>query len=355
MRLLDRYIRTNILTATVLVLLIVVGIESFMEFVQQLNTIGVGHFTVWLALLYVPMKLPSDCYQLFPMIGFLGSLIGLGRIASTSELMVMRSAGVSIHRIAWSVIKTAILMIVVVTLVGEVVAPALQFKADQMKTQAMGQSLSRNYLTSGIWLHQENDFIHIGSVVSPSKVSDVLMYQFNRGLHLRDVIKAKTAVLDGRGQWVLHDIQETDFNSKRAVGQKLSSEPVHFLFNPRYAHQITKGASEQSVVGLLKSILYREKTGLVTSQYWFAFWQRVIQPLTTIVMICLGIPFIFGSLRSASAGSRLLTGIVVGFAFYMLNQFFGPITMVYQFPPFLAALAPTVFFLCVYLLMLRKV
>ena len=61
-------------------------------------------------------------------------------------------------------------------------------------------------------------------------------------------------------------------------------------------------------------------------------------------MICLGVPFIFGSLRSATMGLRLLTGVIIGFMFYMLNQFFGPFALVYQLPPTAAAITPTVLF-----------
>ena len=73
--------------------------------------------------------MPAELYQLFPVAGFLGGLIGLGRLASTSELIVMRAAGVSIARIAWAVVKAALLMLVVITVVGEWQAPTWQYQA----------------------------------------------------------------------------------------------------------------------------------------------------------------------------------------------------------------------------------
>jgi len=76
----------------------------------------------------------------------------------------------------------------------------------------------------------------------------------------------------------------------------------------------------------------------------FDFWQRLFQPLATLVMICLAVPFIFGPLRTGTMGLRILSGVIVGFGFYILNQFFGPFSMVYQFPPLLAAGLPTLLF-----------
>ena len=85
------------------------------------------------------------------------------------------------------------------------------------------------------------------------------------------------------------------------------------------------------------------------------FWTRMLQPLTTVIMICLGVPFIFGSLRSASMSSRILTGIIIGFVFYMLNQFLGPIALVYQWPSWTAGALPTLLFLVIYALLFSKI
>ncbi len=128
--------------------------------------------------------------------------------------------------------------------------------------------------------------------------------------------------------------------------------PLNVVFNPTLLQAGRKRVDQQSIVELYHAIIYRNHSGLATNQYQFTFWHRLIQPLTTIVMICLGVPFIFGSLRSASMGLRVLTGVIIGFAFYMLNQFFGPFTMVYQIPPVLAAVMPTLLFAvaCVILL-----
>ena len=49
---------------------------------------------------------------------------------------------------------------------------------------------------------------------------------------------------------------------------------------------------------------------------------------------------------------RVMLGVMLGFVFYMMNQLFGPITLVYQFPPILAAFMPSLVFLCVMMVLL---
>ncbi|ACJ18521.1 LPS export ABC transporter permease LptG [Coxiella burnetii] len=350
MPLLNRYIRNAIITATALVMLVLLGIEMFMEFIGQLSQIGSVHYGLGQAFLYVLTQLPSDLYQLFPMAGFLGCLIGLGRLASSSELMVMRTAGVSIAGVTWAVVKAALLMMVVMTFIGEVIAPQLEASGEETKLTALSKAVGYKAL-GDVWLHGAQSFIHIGSVDAKNKISEVSQFFINNKHQLLSAVYAPKGEYV-KGHWILYNVKQTQFTPNRTTEKKIAKFPLTIVFNPDHLQQGRKMVDRQSIVGLYHTIRYRQQAGLQTSRYVFAFWQRFIQPLTTVVMICLGVPFIFGSLRQASMGWRILTGIVIGFAFYMLNQFFGPFAMVYQIPPIFAALMPTVLFAvgCVILL-----
>uniref|UniRef100_UPI003296AC3F LptF/LptG family permease n=1 Tax=Salmonella enterica TaxID=28901 RepID=UPI003296AC3F len=73
------------------------------------------------------------------------------------------------------------------------------------------------------------------------------------------------------------------------------------------------------------------------------------------VMILMALPFIFGPLRSVPMGVPVVTAIRLGFVFYVLDQIFGPLTLVYGIAPIVGALLPSAtFFLISLWLMLRK-
>lgn len=353
MRLLDRYIGKHVITSTFLVVLILVGIQSFMDFVSQLSDIGKGHYGVLQALFYVPLRLPTDLYQLFPVAGFLGSLIGLGRLASGSQLIVMRAAGFSILQIVGAVVKAAILMLIVITALGEWVAPLGQDRAVQLKIHALHKQLDGNAL-EGVWLHQGNAYINIRSVSYDEKLTQVTSFVFGKNHQLSTLIFAPSGYRDRNG-WVLQDVQETQLLSDKVTLVNRKSQRIPLVFEPKLLKKTQEDVDAESLFTLVHNILYREKTGLVTSQYEYAFWKRLFQPLTTLVMICLGIPFVFGSLRSSTMGFRIMMGVIVGFGFNMLNQFFGPITLVYQFPPLFAAAMPTVLFSIAYVMLFKRI
>jgi lipopolysaccharide export system permease protein len=98
-RILDKYISKTVLNMIFLVAFALLALEIFIEFTREFHDIGSGEYGLLQVLAYVPLVLPLDIYQLFPMVGLLGSLLGLGGLATHSELIVMRAAGFSFTQI----------------------------------------------------------------------------------------------------------------------------------------------------------------------------------------------------------------------------------------------------------------
>lgn len=139
------------------------------------------------------MQIPAQYYQLFPMAGFLGALIGLGRLSASSELIIMRASGVSIAQIAWSVFKTALIMIIVVTAIGEGLGPLFQQKSAQIQQAAL--SAPNAALLKSVWLHEGNSFTHIGALKNHETMMDVTHYQFDPTGRLLSVANAVSGQL----------------------------------------------------------------------------------------------------------------------------------------------------------------
>ena len=107
-KILDLYIGRTIIATSSLVLATFVGLSAIIKYVEQLRKVGEGTYDLVQALLYVLLSIPRDIEMFFPMAALLGALIGLGMLASSSELVVMQAAGFSKLDIGLSVLKTAV-------------------------------------------------------------------------------------------------------------------------------------------------------------------------------------------------------------------------------------------------------
>jgi lipopolysaccharide export system permease protein len=353
MKKLDRYIAKTVLSAIGLVTLLLAGLQLFILFVNQLQDLGRIDYGILQACFFVLLQLPYQIYLFFPMASLLGSLIGLGMMANHSELIVMRASGMSIGQITAAVLKASLVLILFVTLVGETLVPSLAHYANDYKISALsgGQSLR---MGEGMWLRFGTDFISIGRIMPNNVLNEVYQFRFDATNQLQLARYIREAQYDNEA-WTAHDVSQTEFSAEQTKAQTLASMNWDVPIKPQIL-KISSSDPDEMSLHELNQYLREQKRGKQTAaNYQLAFLQRLIQPITTMVMIILAIPFIFGPLRSSTMGSKLLVGATVGFGFHILNHFLGPVSMVFQWPPALAAFGPTFIFALLGIFLMKRV
>jgi lipopolysaccharide export system permease protein len=353
MRILDRYIATTVLSAIGLVTLMLIGLQIFILFVNQLEDLGKLDFGMWQATVFVLLQMPYQVYLFFPMASLLGSLIGLGLLANHSELVVMRAAGMSIGQITRAVLKASLLVIILVTCIGELLVPKMAQFANDYKTSALtgGQTLRT---AQGVWVRYGNDFISIGQILPDKILQDVYQFRFDAEHHLQ-LARQINEVRFVDQVWVAYGVNQTEFFKDRTKATKLNSLVWDVAIKPQVLMISSVEPDEMTLHELNRYLREQKRTKQNAHVYKLAFYQRIVQPFTTVVMMMLAIPFIFGPLRSSTMGSKLLVGATVGFSFHIVNRFFGPVSTVFQWPAELAALVPTIVFAILGLYLMRRV
>ena len=342
---LARYIGSTLIKAMLLVLLVFIGLELFILLATQLNSLGKGSYHIGQAFLYVLLILPQQTYVLFPVAGLLGMLFGLSILANHSELIIMRAAGLS----PWQIMRYALvfggLLIIIMTLIGEGVGPWAKHLAEKQKLKATtsGRALKT---AQGLWLRQEQNFYYIQNIYSPKHIENISHYSFNTHQQLESVSFAKEGYFKNH-EWHIQAIQKSiiHLDLKKITTQHIPNTIWDLAIDPRLLSISSSTPNEMSLSQLSDYIDYQKRSHLVPLIYQLSFWQRVMQPLASLVMMFLAIPFIFGFLRSTTTSLRLLLGIIVGFVFYMCNQLFPPLSQVLNFPPYFAAFLPSLLFM----------
>jgi lipopolysaccharide export system permease protein len=92
---------------------------------------------------------------------------------------------------------------------------------------------------------------------------------------------------------------------------------------------------------LQRYIRYLQTNGLDADRYLVAYFSRIASVVSVVLMTVLALPFVFGGLRSAGAGARLLVGLIIGLTYYVLGEVFITGGEVYGLPPLAIAFAPS--------------
>jgi len=352
---LDRYIGKTIFNTIMMTLFMLVSLSGIIKFVDQLKKSGQGSYDALGAGLYTILSVPKDIQIFFPMAALLGALLGLGTLAQRSELVVMQASGFTRLQVALSVMKTAIPLVLLTMAVGEFVAP----QGEQMARNFRAQQLYGGSLVStqnGLWAKDGNDFIYIERIKGDNEIDGVSIYRFNDARRLQSVRYAATATWDqARKRWELAQVDESDLTDPKQItgSQSLNGEWKTNL-TPDKLGVVALDPDALSISGLYNYSKYLKQSGQESGRYQLNMWGKIFQPLSVAVMMLMALSFIFGPLRSVSMGVRVVTGISFGFLFYVLDQIFGPLSLVYGLPPILGAILPSGAFFAISLYLLLK-
>ncbi len=335
---LDRYIGTQVFYAILAVLGIILGLALLFAFIDELSDLNKGDYGLAQALWYVLLTAPRRAYEMLPMAALIGCLIGLGTLASNSELTIMRAAGVSIGRIVWAVMKPMLVLMLAGILIGEYVAPLTENQAQADRALAQGGGAAQSS-KRGMWHRQGQEYVHINAVQPNGVLLGVTRYRFDDERRLLSSSFARRAEYRGN-HWMLRNVQTTLLHEDRSEVINQPEERWEIELNPELLGTVVMEPEALSVTGLWQYIHYLGEQGLNNARYWLAFWTKVLQPLVTGALVLMAISFIFGPLRSVTLGQRVFTGVLVGFIFRIAQDLLGPSSLVFGFSPLLAVLVP---------------
>lgn len=349
---LDRYIGKTIMSTIGICLFLLISLSGIIRFIDQLRKIKVDYDALSVGIFSLLM-VPKDLEVFFPMAALLGSLIGLGMLASRSELIVMETSGFSRFKIAKAVMKTAIPLVIITMAIGEWVAPVSEQTARNMRSEKIyGNSLMAE--KGSLWAKDGNDYVYIGRINNDNSISDIDIYSVNEN-KLLSITHATNGIFKD-GVWTLSQIEKNDLSQpNKVLGYNMVSMQWKTNITPDKLSIVAFDPESLSASGLYQYSQYLKNSGQDNKYYDLLFWKKIIKPVSVAVMMLLALSFIFGPLRSVSMGIRVVIGISFGFLFYIADNLFAQTSIVIGIYPVIGSLLTSLVFLLIsYALFKRK-
>lgn len=336
MRKISRYIWRTVFGAIALALLVFLALDFIFTLIAQLESVK-GNYTAYEAFLNVILTLPRRVYTYIPFACLIGCLAGLGSLASSSELVIVRAAGVSTARIVWMVLRPALIFILLALLVGEFVAPYSEQMAVNRRAIVLGESVKQSQQKT--WNHEQNEFLHFDAVLPSGVIYGVSRYQLDDAHQLVSASYTRQAIYQG-DHWQEEDISITHFDTDATRIETLDSRRWETQMTPNLLNILVLDPHNLSIRNLYYYINYLAEQHIANGDYSLSFWQKTLEPLATASLVLIAISFIFGPLRSVTMGQRVFTGVIFGVVFEIVQRLLGPSSLVFGFPPMLAVLLP---------------
>lgn len=351
MKRLNLYIGRQVAAAIAAVVLVVVSLDGLSEFIDQLDDLE-GSYDLADALIYTGLTLPTSFYSYLPLACLVGCLVGLGTLASHSELTVMRAAGVSVRQLIAAVMLPVLLFVGAGVLLGEFVTPTTDQLAESRKAIALGQ---RSALQGqrGIWNREGNEIMHINAVLPGGDLVGVTRFQFDGSQRLTRTSFAERATYD-RGEWREWAVTIVVLNARSMERYFEEARTWRADLTPAVLSVLALAPENLPMHRLYSYARYLERQGQSSGEYWLGFWQKALQPLASLSLVMIAISFIFGPLRQVTLGFRIFAGVLVGIVFQTAQELLGPSSLLYGFPPLLAVLLPILVSSAIGLVLIRR-
>ena len=339
-RQMDRHVATTLFKSSAVVLLCLLALVTLFTLVDEFRDITPG-YTKGQALEYVLYTTPRQLYELMPYGAFIGALVGLGILANHAELTVLRSCGVSLLRLFGAAAIPVLVLVGANQILGEFVAPAGEAAAGALKLDVQRRT---GHVSTSHWTREGTLYTEIGGYAEDGELVGVRQYAVQDG-KLTLSRRADRAVFvndgEGTGHWLLKDVVETRIGPQATRVHRFDELPWHSGTEPELlSAKALFDPTKLSFADLDFQIRYMEREGLDPTRYQIAFWSKALQPVAVLGLVLLALAFVTGPLREVGMGARLAVGLAVGLAFKYLVDLFGPMSVVFPIPPWLAMSIP---------------
>jgi lipopolysaccharide export system permease protein len=319
MNILDRYLYRTVLVYTAMAMAVLLTLGALFVFISQQSDIGIGTYSAGGAFLFTLLNVPQQAFELLPIGALIGALMGLGNLASGSELVVTRASGVSVWRIAWPVGLAGLTLALIMYGIGEYAAPPLAQFAKREKTTDKLADVSFAG-SSSAWVKDGNLILRVQTGEVDRAFGGVSIFQLDGPTKLRSIQRAERISVADPGRWSLHNVATTRFGDDHVDSNLVGETTMRSTVNPDFLGLAATDPDLLTLRGLATYIEHLHRNNLDTASYEIGYWSRIARLFGVIVVTLLSLPFVFGPLRTTGAGTRTVIGVMLGVVFFLINR-----------------------------------
>jgi lipopolysaccharide export system permease protein len=354
MKKIDKYIASSVLWAFLIVAIVLLGLDFALTFIEQIKKVN-DNYTIQSLLQVIMYRLPGKLAEYIPIASLIGTLMGLGTLAATSELTVMRAAGMPIWRIGFAACQPILLVSLMGMGISEFVAPTAEQKANLIE-KFKDQKSGTFSLTGGVWLKADSDFVYIDAADDTGTLYGIEIFSPNKQekQQLAFTKSATTAQHIQGSKWQLNNVTETFFFPDRIETKSTPHAEWSVSITPENLFLASQEPETLSLSQLLNYQTYLRQEKLDASQYELEFWITALRPVASLALVLVALSSVFGPLRSSTMGGRIFSGVIIGLAFQNALNLFGRMSVAVSFPPIIGVSIPIIICLLAGIILVRR-
>lgn len=286
-----------------------------------------------------------------PMSCLLAALLGFAKMSSNSELVALKSAGLSFRRIVRPVVIATFIISIISFFVNETLVPMSERAAANVMMYEVLQETPPVFKQK-IFLREESGgvlkrVIYIDKMdMRTNDMENLIVQEFEEN-RLARIITAETGEwLDG--SWWMEDGKVFDIKTDGDVGLlfRFQRQALMLSFNPDEVKTSSDDPDQMTITELYRTIRIFDKRGMDAGKLWMILHLRISVPWACLILGIVGAALGSRPQRSGSSVGLGLSVIIV-FVYYVIMSFSKSLGEAQYMPPLIAAWTANAVFLTV--------
>ncbi|MGK0291063.1 MAG: lipopolysaccharide export system permease protein [bacterium] len=277
---------------------------------------------------------------LTPITTLIATTLTLYSLSKTSEIIAIKAAGRSTFQILWPLLLTS-------TLMAGFSYCNQSYLAKWLQSKSSIQLSKKNAAKNVQWRIRNNQiYFFRGALKKDQTVKQIINYQFSPTLEIAQKKKFLDLHLSEKN-WSINKTISRKFGKEYLLYEKLKKNNLQVQIFPQIFKDIlSKPVINHPILTIYFEIQRLKKNGLDVQHLWMAIFQKIAGIFTIPIMVLLAFPFSIFSARHDNPIMGIITAIILGFCFILLDKLFLALNHAGALVNWIAAFAPNVIFIC---------
>ena len=309
MKLYLKYLLKSFFLSATLLLPLLVGIYSLVEFFDKLDNVTRAKAPVYYLCVYLFLRLPEIFLDLWPLALSLAALLAFAFLARGGELLALRTLGFSPRKLIWPYVWTSLLLTIFFLGGLEMVLPKSAYEARFFWETRIRHKEPKGLLVKGKLYFRGIDSFLIGQVISNDvrRLKDVVYAKVDsQGLPVQ-IIWAKEAFFKEK-KW---SFRKGILKDKERPPSWFEEKAMRLEFSPETVLVVKRTPRLQSLKDLWdqRNFLLKAELPALAAESEIAY--RVFYPLLAPVLILWSLPALLLQRGKQALGKGITSGVII--------------------------------------------
>lgn len=324
MLIIHRYILKQFIRNILICLATAVLLFTVIDFFDRIDIIASEDATIGTTILYFLLKVPTHIHLMLPVSTLVATLLTVGLLARSSEIIAIRAAGVPLINLAQPLLLAGLAISFISLGFSEVVVPYCARKShDLYNIEIRKKHLKGGYSQGNFWWRSGDTLYTIAGFDSKTnKLMGVTSIEMDESFDIDHRIDAREARwLDSNLGWTMSDVRELYFDKNQVVNKlEFRSLPLPISQEPDFFYDRELEVEGMGYFALKKYIKKIKRDGIPINSYLADLRAKLSFPFVNFICVLVALPFALKSTRQGGMAVPFLAGVTIGLSYFFIHS-----------------------------------